>query len=288
LRKGGAVPPSPAVGGQGETGADADAVFKALADPSRRELLDRLNTRNGQTLTELCAGLDMARQSVTKHLGVLERAELITTRRQGRRKLHYLNAAPINDIADRWIDHYHRQHAQTLAALKSTLEAASVADSFVYSTYIRTTPDALWTALTDPDVMLRYWGVALRSDWQPGSTVQWGDQPSEEDTIVLEAVPHRRLSYTWHNYQPEHARLFGWDDAQLARLRQEPLSKVTFDIETVGPAVKLTVVHEAFAPNSEMLHAVSGRKPESGGWPEVLASLKTLLETGDALHLRDL
>jgi uncharacterized protein YndB with AHSA1/START domain len=135
--------------------------------------------------------------------------------------------------------------------------------------------------------MLRYWGVALRSDWQPGSRVQWGDEPSEEDTVVLEAVPHRRLSYTWHNYQPEHARIFGWDTARLAHLRQEPLSKVTFDIEPAGPAVKLTVVHEALAPDSEMLRAVSGEKPESGGWPEVIASLKTLLETGESLRLRD-
>jgi DNA-binding transcriptional ArsR family regulator/uncharacterized protein YndB with AHSA1/START domain len=269
------------------TGVDADVVFKALADPSRRELLDRLNGRNGQTLTELCAGLDMARQSVTKHLAILERAELVTTLRRGRRKLHYLNAAPINDIADRWIDRYHRQHAQTLAALKTTLEAASVADTFVYSTYIRTTPEALWLALTDPHVMLRYWGVALRSDWQPGSTVQWGNEPSQDDTVVLEAVPQRRLSYTWHNYQPEHARRFGWDDGKLARLRQEPLSRVTFDIEPMGAAVKLTVVHEAFVPDSEMLHAVSGHKPESGGWPEVIANLKTLLETGDTLPLRN-
>ena len=83
-----------------------DATFRALADPSRRRLLDRLNERNGQTLRELCAGLDMARQSVTKHLAVLEEAGLITTIRRGREKLHHLNAAPINDIADRWIHRY--------------------------------------------------------------------------------------------------------------------------------------------------------------------------------------
>src|SRR5919199_4318459 len=87
---------------------DMDHVFRALADPSRRQLLDRLNGRNGQTLRELCAGLAMARQSVSKHLAVLEAAGLITTVRRGREKLHYLNAAPINEISERWIDRYHR------------------------------------------------------------------------------------------------------------------------------------------------------------------------------------
>src|ERR1700704_4850639 len=128
-----------------------DAVFRALADPSRRRLLDRLNDHNGQTLRELCSGLDMARQSVTKHLAVLEAAHLITTARRGREKLHYLNAAPINDIADRWINQYHRARAVALADLKQALENPAMSDTqFVYSTYIRTTPEQLWQALTDP------------------------------------------------------------------------------------------------------------------------------------------
>jgi DNA-binding transcriptional ArsR family regulator len=84
-----------------------DEVFKALADASRRRLLDSLNARNGQSLRELCAGLDMARQSVSKHLAVLEAASLVTTMRRGREKLHYLNAAPVNAIAERWISQYH-------------------------------------------------------------------------------------------------------------------------------------------------------------------------------------
>ena len=99
-----------------------DEVFKALADPSRRRLLDRLNARNGQTLRELCAGLDMARQSVSKHLAILEAANLVTTVRRGREKLHYLNAAPINDIAERWITRYDRQRVHALADLKQALE----------------------------------------------------------------------------------------------------------------------------------------------------------------------
>src|ERR671923_2632489 len=91
-----------------------DAVFRALADPSRRRLLDSLNARSGQTLRELCAGLEMARQSVSKHLAVLEAAGVVTTLRRGREKLHYLNAAPINDIAERWINRYDRSRVEAL------------------------------------------------------------------------------------------------------------------------------------------------------------------------------
>src|ERR1700757_263844 len=101
---------------------DMDAVFRALGDPARRQLLDRLNERNGLTLTELCTDMDMTRQSVSKHLAVLEAAGVVTTLRRGREKLHFLNAAPINDIADRWIHHYDRARAEALADLKTALE----------------------------------------------------------------------------------------------------------------------------------------------------------------------
>src|SRR3981081_3866526 len=121
-----------------------DEVFRALADPSRRQLLDTLNARNGQTLRELCAGMDMARQSVSKHLAVLEAANLVTTLWRGREKLHYLNAAPINAISERWIHHYDRQRVHTLADLKQALESTTMhKPSFVYTTYIRTTPERL-------------------------------------------------------------------------------------------------------------------------------------------------
>ena len=101
---------------------EMDDVFRALADPSRRQLLDSLNRRNGQTLRELCAGLQMARQSVSKHLAQLEAANLVTTVRRGREKLHYLNAAPINEIGDRWITRYERERAEALGDLKRALE----------------------------------------------------------------------------------------------------------------------------------------------------------------------
>src|SRR6516165_3380496 len=146
-----------------------DAVFRALADPSRRRLLDRLNARNGQTLRELGDGLGMARQSVSKHLAVLEEAGVVTTVRRGREKLHYLNAAPINDIAERWIDHYDRGRVEALADLKQALEDTPMQKpEFVYTTYIRTTPERLWQALTDPAFTRRYWETELTTDWAAG------------------------------------------------------------------------------------------------------------------------
>ena len=102
-----------------------DAVFKALADPSRRRLLDLLHARNGQSLSELCGELDMTRQAVTKHLGILEGANLVVTQKRGREKVHYINPVPINDIADRWIGKFERHRVRALADLKKVLEEES-------------------------------------------------------------------------------------------------------------------------------------------------------------------
>ncbi|RAY11281.1 ArsR family transcriptional regulator [Actinomadura craniellae] len=258
-----------------------DAVFKALADPSRRRLLDGLNERNGQSLRELCAGLDMTRQAVTKHLAVLESAGLVATVRRGREKLHYLNAAPINDIAERWIGRYDRERLRALTDLKRALEDTAMSQTeFVYVTYIKTTPEKLWRALTDPAFIARYFeNTGPESDWQVGSPVRWKMDPDGEfqdlDQVVLESEPHRRLSYTWHNYQPEMMEMFGWSEEQFAELVKERRSKVTFEIEPAGPAVKLTVVHDDFEPDSEMLRGIGG------GWPAILSNLKSVLETGE-------
>ncbi|HEY8457344.1 MAG TPA: metalloregulator ArsR/SmtB family transcription factor [Actinopolymorphaceae bacterium] len=258
-----------------------DEVFKALADPSRRQLLDRLNSRNGQTLRELCAGLDMARQSVSKHLAVLESANLVTTVWRGREKLHYLNAEPINAITDRWINQYDRRRAETLADLKKALEHSSMSDNaFVYTTYIKTTPERLWQALTDPAFTRRYWGVVFTTDWKAGSTMIWGEDRTERedpDQVVLESEPYRRLSYTWHTFTPEWAKAVGVSDDVLAKIFSERRSKVTFEIEPVGEVVKLTVIHDGFEPGSTV------REMVSEGWPELLSNLKTLLETGETL-----
>jgi DNA-binding transcriptional ArsR family regulator/uncharacterized protein YndB with AHSA1/START domain len=260
-----------------------DDVFKALADGSRRRLLDRLNARNGQSLRELCAGLDMARQSVSKHLAVLEAAGLVTTVRQGREKLHYLNAAPINAMADRWINQYDRQRAHALDDLKTALEQEPMGSTeFFYTTYIKTTPERLWQALTDPAFTRRYWGVSFESDWQAGSTLSLeldkdGVRIIDPAQVILESDPYRRLAYTWHTFTPEWAQAYGFSPEYLTKVAGEPRSKVTFDLEPVGEMVKLTVVHDGFEPGSTVLEGITQ------GWPVLLASLKTLLETGDPL-----
>ncbi|MGW2601392.1 ArsR/SmtB family transcription factor [Streptomyces klenkii] len=258
-----------------------DAVFKALADPSRRRLLDRLRARNGQTLRELCAGLDMARQSVSKHLAVLEAADLVTTVRQGREKLHYLNAVPINAIAERWISQFDRGRVTALADLKRALEQPPMdSKTFVYTTYIRTTPERLWQALTEPSFTDRYWGVSFESDWAQGSPLVWkqgGATMGDPEQVVLVSEPHSRLAYTWHTFTDDWAKTVGIGEDVRAQIAAERRSTVTFDIEPHGgDQVKLTVTHE-FDPDG-ILHGMC-----SQGWPPILSSLKTLLETGEPL-----
>jgi DNA-binding transcriptional ArsR family regulator len=259
-----------------------DEVFKALADPSRRQLLDSLNRRNGQTLRELCPGLDMARQSVSKHLRVLEAANLITTVRRGREKLHYLNAAPINEIGERWITPYERGRVHALADLKRALEGTGMdKPSFVYTTYIRTSPERLWQALTDPAFTRRYWWDAtFETDWKVGSTMRWhmrGVTIDDPEQVVLESAPFRRLSYTWHSLTPELAENLELSEDARNRIAAEQRSNVTFELEPLGELVKLTVVHDDFEPGSLMASLVSS------GWPRVLSDIKTLLETGETM-----
>ncbi|MEV4562196.1 metalloregulator ArsR/SmtB family transcription factor [Nonomuraea sp. NPDC049419] len=261
-----------------------DDVFRALADPSRRRLLDSLNARDGQTLRELCAGLDMARQSVSKHLAVLEEANLVTTVRRGREKLHFLNAVPINAIAERWINRYDRHRAGALADLKTALEERPMDQDVVYTTYIRTTPERLWQALTDPAWTRRYWGVELESDWREGSAVTWtykGVTMADPEQVVVASEPHRRLAYTWHSITPEFAELVGLSPEGREEMAKEARSTVSFEIEQAGELVKLTVVHGGFEPGSSIREGVGQ------GWPEIVSSLKTLLETGEPLPSSD-
>ena len=260
-----------------------DEVFRALSDPSRRRLLDSLNSRNGQSLRELCAGLDMARQSVSKHLAILTGANLVTTVWRGREKLHYLNPAPINEIAERWINHYDQQRVTALSDLKKALEGTAMSKpEFVYTTYINTTPERLWQALTEPAFTERYWNTTFETDWTPGSTMVWnnhGARIADPGQVVLDADPFRRLSYTWHSFTPELGQVIGFSDEQIAAFAAEPRSKVTFDIEPAGDAVRLTVVQDDFEPGSKIAESVSG------GWPQVISKLKTLLETGEPFHI---
>ncbi len=162
--------------------------------------------------------------------------------------------------------------------------------SFAYTTYIESTPADVWQGLTDPAYTTRYWrharagGKSFPSDWKKGST--WdlvhedvGLVVRDPAQVILESEPFHRLAYTWHTFTPEWARCVGLADDAAAPWRAEPRSKVAFDIEDAGGGVvRLTVVHDGFAPGSQVLRAISE------GWPAVLSSLKTLLETGSALR----
>jgi len=261
-----------------------DAVFKALADPHRRELLDRLNRQDGQTLQELCVDLEMTRQAVSKHLAILEAANLVATVRRGREKLHYLNAAPIREIADRWIRPFNRGRVEALADLKHALEHTmpdqielTARPEFVYVSYIRTTPERLWAALTEPAFTRRYWDMTFDSIWAPGASMTWchGDAMiTDPEQVVTEADAPHRLSYTWHSFTPEWAAAYDVDEELRARLATEARSRVTFTLEPDGDQVKLTVVHSGFESGSTIFEMVSG------GWPRVIGALKTLLEAG--------
>jgi uncharacterized protein YndB with AHSA1/START domain/DNA-binding transcriptional ArsR family regulator len=260
-----------------------DEVFRALADPGRRQLLDSLNAHSGQTLRELCAGMHMARQSVSKHLALLQGAGLVTTVWRGREKLHYLNPAPISDISERWITRYDQPRVDALADLKQALENPTMdRPSFVYTTYIQTTPEQLWEALTNSAFTLRYWNAAFETDWEPGSEMVWnlsGVRVAHPDQVVLEADPPRRLSYTWHTFTPELARAAEVSEDRFAAAAAEPRSRVVFELEPAGSAVKLTVIHDGFPEQSTAAQLVTN------GWPRVLSRLKTLLETGDTFRI---
>ncbi|HEX4219238.1 MAG TPA: SRPBCC family protein [Acidimicrobiales bacterium] len=161
--------------------------------------------------------------------------------------------------------------------------------TFMYTTYIRTSPEQVWQGLTDPALTRRYWRhhragpKSFRSHWKKGSTYDLAHEDvglvvSDPEQVILESDPHRRLSYTWHSFTPEWATEVGIEEATAEAWRSEPRSAVTFDIEEVGRGVvQLRVSQGPFSPGSRVLEAISN------GWPAVLASAKTLLETGIAL-----
>src|SRR3954469_2909010 len=182
---------------------DLTGVFKALADPTRRQLLDRLRERNGQTLGELCASLSMARQSASQHLGVLEAANLIATTWHGREKLHYLNPVPLHAVQERWIDKFERPRLRALSAIRQSAEEQAMTEqpTYVYVTYIKASREQVWQALTDADLTARYWGHRNESDWQQGSTWQHvrtdGSGISDVTGTILEVQPPQRLVMTF-------------------------------------------------------------------------------------------
>jgi uncharacterized protein YndB with AHSA1/START domain/DNA-binding transcriptional ArsR family regulator len=246
--------------------SDMDKVFKALADQTRRYLLDRLHEDNGQTLGELSVRVAMTRQSATQHLALLENANLVSTVWQGRRKLHYLNPVPLFEIQERWIDKFERPRLEALSTLKRRAEEAMTdKPTFVYVTYIESTPENVWHALTDADLTAEYWGHSNVSDWKVGSP--WEHRRTDGTGIadvvgtVVESTAPTRLVTTW---------------ASPGEDPSDGPSRVTFELEPYGEIVRLTVTHENLADEAD-------RDATAAGWSAVLSNLKSLLETGHAL-----
>jgi uncharacterized protein YndB with AHSA1/START domain len=240
-----------------------DAVFRALADPTRRKLLDELFREDGQTLGALEQRLPMTRFGVMKHLKVLEEAGLVVTRRRGREKLHFLNPVPIRLVHDRWVSKYAAPWAAALSDIKRRLEDRTMEK--VFEIYIKTTPERLWEAITDPKLRAAYsFGVETHSDWTPGSAYT-ASVPGVVDIASgenLEVDPPRRLVQSFDAL---------WSDD----VKAEGTSRVTWEIEPVGDSCKLVVTHDLMREDAH---------PEIwGGWPQILSGLKTLLETGERL-----
>jgi uncharacterized protein YndB with AHSA1/START domain/biotin operon repressor len=240
-----------------------DAVFKALADPTRRSLLDELFRQDGQTLSALQERLPMTRFGVMKHLKQLEDAGLVVTKRRGREKLHFLNPVPIRLVHDRWVSKYAEPWAATLSGLKNTLEATM---EKVFEIYIKTTPERLWEAITDREIRSKYqWDSQVSSTWKPGSHFEMrnGDRSlllGEGENLVVE--PPRRLVQSM-------VALWGED------VKSEGTTRITWEIEPVGDSCRLTVTHDQLREGAnDQLY---------GGWTMILSGLKTYLETGELL-----
>jgi uncharacterized protein YndB with AHSA1/START domain/DNA-binding transcriptional ArsR family regulator len=239
-----------------------DDVFKALADPTRRSLLDELFNEDGQSLSALEKRLPMTRFGVMKHLKLLEEAGLVVTRRQGREKLHFLNPVPIRLVHDRWVSKYTAPWVAALSDLKHKLEDKTMEK--VFEIYIKTTPERLWKAITDTEMRRKYnFGAVVTSDWTPGSRYEGvgGGTPIFAGEN-LEVDPPRRLVQSF-------SALWGED------VMSEGTSRVTWEIEPVGDSCLLRVTHDQLreGANNQLY----------GGWPMVLSGIKTLLESGEIL-----
>ena len=240
-----------------------DAVFKALSDPTRRDLLDELFRQDGQSLSALEARFDMTRFGIAKHLKLLEDAGLVVSRRRGREKLHFLNPVPIRLIHDRWVSKYSEPWAAGLSDLKSRLESPM---EKIFEIYIKTTPERLWEAITDSGIRSKYqFGNTIETDWTPGSSYTMNNAKAGAplgEGENLEVDPPRRLVQTM--------RALWGDD-----VKAEGTSKIMWEIEPVGDSCRLTVTHSDLREGAnEQLY---------GGWPMILSGLKTWLETGEKL-----
>jgi uncharacterized protein YndB with AHSA1/START domain/DNA-binding transcriptional ArsR family regulator len=245
-----------------------DDVFKALADPTRRGLLDELFKRDGQTLSALEQRLHMTRFGVMKHLKFLEQAGLIVTKRRGREKLHFLNPVPIRLIHDRWIDKYTEHWTAMLSGLKTQLEEATMEK--VFEIYIKTTPERLWQAITDPELRQKYsFGVRTVSDWTPSSSYT----SAAGDATISPAMPIAEGENL--EVDPPYRLVQSFRALWSNDVNQEGFSRVAWEIEPVGDSCRLTVTHDQLR--------VGANQELYGGWPMILSGLKTLLETGELL-----
>jgi len=251
---------------------EMEPVFKALADPNRRLLLDKLHERDGQTLLELQRCLpEMTRFGTMKHLKVLEEAGLVITRRSGREKHHFLNRVPIQLVYDRWVSKYARTWTRSLTGLKGFLEEKEMSETVthLFEIYINATPEKIWQALTDGAMTEQYYfGTSVTSEWQPGSPYRYltPDGNSMLDGEVVEIDPPRRLVTTFKPQWP------GVED--------EPVTTVIFEIEPAGEVSKLRLIHEGLIAGNPLTSGVRD------GWSQILSSMKTLLETGKPLPLQ--
>jgi uncharacterized protein YndB with AHSA1/START domain len=249
---------------------DATApVFRALSDPSRRILLDRLFERDGQALGELCAHLpEMTRFGVMKHLEVLEAADLVTTRRIGREKRHYLNPVPIRLIHDRWISKYTEPVLGAMSALKRHLEARPM-DTFdhVYSVFIQASPDRVWRAITDGDETVRYYyGTRFAATLEAGAPLSYAypDGSIAADGTILVADPPRRLRMTFHAH---------WDP----EIEAEGPVEMDWLLEPAGEATRLTVTTLGLKAGSKTATDFAA------GIVYIVSGLKTVVEAGRPL-----
>jgi uncharacterized protein YndB with AHSA1/START domain len=243
-----------------------DDVFKALADPTRRSLLDELFQQDGQTLSALEARVPMTRFGVMKHLRQLEKAGLVISKKQGREKLHYLNPVPIRLIHDRWVSKYAAPWAAALSGLKQELEGRTMEKPMekIYEIYIKTTPEQLWHALTATEMRQKWnFGATVVSDWKKGSRIEGrGGESLIFEAEVLEINP------PWKLVQKFQAL---WSE----EVKAEGPSRITWEITQVRDSCRLLVTHSGLREGAnEQLY---------GGWPMALSGIKTLLETGEVL-----
>lgn len=250
---------------------DDTLVFKALADESRRILLDSLFVDDGQTLTQLESNLEtMTRFGVMKHLRVLEQAGLIVSKKQGREKLHFLNPAPIHGVYDRWVGKYATPHLQIITGLKSALEREEMTETklntHVIQTYIRATPERVWEALTNPDMTEKYFfGTRVVTDLKPGTPFRYVDPKGEVmiDGEVVECTPPSRLVVTF---------LHKWNEESLDG------GTVTYELTQMEEITKLRLTHIGIPEGHPLVQETFN------GWSYIFAGLKTLLETGELLE----